>query len=402
MSDSTATDSPRSRGKRQRSAESMVEQAALLTFGVLRVGVVIQMAATAVVLWFKSEMPLGSWVMTAVAALWSIVWFAVVIRRGSFIASSVWWGVVDYVVGVLALVVTSVVLPREWLVGTWHAWAYAYTIIVAATVPAWLQSRYRSFALGIGMAAVYVATVLPGNGDLLVTIVVNAGSFVIFVAASAILCSTTRHLAHDADEDRADAIRLAARLEQARYRFHIHNATGLLAQLARDDTPAELLPSLRMQALQESNRLRHDVLVPPNGNLDDVKTATTLENVALASIADFGHLPIEVRTTLARNVPLHADEAVVLQSALISLLYNVQFHAHASEVVVHADCAEDSWEVSVCDDGVGFDPERVEYGFGLQTQVFDSLTSKGMTVQIASRPGEGTCVVIRGPRHGDR
>jgi len=172
-----------------------------------------------------------------------------------------------------------------------------------------------------------------------------------------------------------------------------------LVQLAHDDTPAEILPSLRAQAIQEANRLRHDVLLSP-----DIGTtqARTISDVVAASLVGFGQLPIEVRTALARDVRLDAEEALVLQSALISLLYNVQFHAQAHEVVVHADHGDGMWEVSVSDDGVGFDPGTTAYGFGLQNQVLDSARSKGMDVEITSSPGEGTYVVIRGHEHGSQ
>ncbi|MCL1840863.1 MAG: hypothetical protein FWF75_03805, partial [Propionibacteriaceae bacterium] len=89
----------------------------------------------------------------------------------------------------------------------------------------------------------------------------------------------------------------------------------------------------------------------------------------------------------------------ILRSALISLLYNVQFHAHATEVVVHTDCQNGRWEVSVCDDGTGFDPQNTTYGFGLQSQVLDSAHQAGMTVHITSHPGEGTCVYISKDTH---
>jgi len=68
----------------------------------------------------------------------------------------------------------------------------------------------------------------------------------------------------------------------------------------------------------------------------------------------------------------------------------------ASEVVVHADRHGDTWEVSVCDDGVGFEPEATPFGFGLSSQVTESARRHGMSVEVVSRPGEGTCVFIRG------
>jgi signal transduction histidine kinase len=128
----------------------------------------------------------------------------------------------------------------------------------------------------------------------------------------------------------------------------------------------------------------------------------SIDQVVRASIKGFKHLPLEVRTAMGRDITLHPDEALVLETALVSLLYNVQFHAGTAvtEVVVHADCLEDGWEVSICDDGVGFDVDHTGRGFGLQKQVIELTQTKGMTVEVSSAPGEGTCVFIRGPRRG--
>lgn len=85
-----------------------------------------------------------------------------------------------------------------------------------------------------------------------------------------------------------------------------------------------------------------------------------------------------------------------MQAALIALLYNVQFHAQASEVTIHADLTGDIWEVTVTDDGVGFDPDNARLGFGLRVQVIDSLERNDIAVRLESRKGEGTCVTMTG------
>ena len=383
------------------SASQMVERGILMVFGVLRLGVVVQILASAVFV----HMPLLSWVMAVLVVGWSATWFSVVWRRGTFANCPWWWGAIDVASGVASLVVMGLVLPREWVIGTWHAWAYGYASTVSPSVPAWLRlgselaSRWAAIGISLGMAVIYAIVVVPGNMSLLATGVINGFSFVIFATVAAILCPTARRIAGVADDDRERAVRLAAELERAKFQFHIHNVTGLLTHLASDDTPDAILPSLRAQALREANRLRQDVLMPTKGSPGPTsKTARTLEEIVVESLSGFGHLPLEVRTALARHVLLSPDEALVLKSAMIALLYNVQFHAGATQVVVHADCDETSWEVSVCDDGVGFDPARTSYGFGLRNQVISSAQEQGMSVEIQSRPGEGTYVFIRGTR----
>jgi nitrate/nitrite-specific signal transduction histidine kinase len=208
-----------------------------------------------------------------------------------------------------------------------------------------------------------------------------------------------RGLAHTADANRSLAVELEADLKLASYRFHIHNATGLLATLAREDLPPRLLPSLRIQAAQEANRLRNDILTPTRRDRSLADTDVALVDVVTEATKGFGHLPLDLRIALGRGVYLNREQSMVLETALIALLYNVQFYAHPNEVVVHADSTSKTWEVSVADDGVGFDAaDQSNYGFGLRSQVLDSTQRAGMEVEVVSRPGEGTCVYIRGLR----
>ena len=75
----------------------------------------------------------------------------------------------------------------------------------------------------------------------------------------------------------------------------------------------------------------------------------------------------------------------------------VRLHAAACQVVVHADCDDETWEIVVSDDGVGFDQESQPLGFGLDTQAGQALRDVGVTARIRSAPGHGTSVTLVGP-----
>ena len=237
--------------------------------------------------------------------------------------------------------------------------------------------------------------ITPGNEQNIVTVIVNALSYIVFSMVGTVLCFSVRKLAKQANANGEEAIRLAAHLEREQMRFHIHNVTGLLTRLARVDTSTSLLPSLRQQALDEANRLRSEALTAREDSVKPPGDDKTLSEIVAASVKSFEHLPLDTRTTMARDVLLSSDEALVIQGALITLLYNVQFYAQATEVVVFACGDETGWEVSVGDNGIGFDLETTPLGFGLQNQVLDSAMNCGMEVEIRSHPNEGTCVVIR-------
>lgn len=85
---------------------------------------------------------------------------------------------------------------------------------------------------------------------------------------------------------------------------------------------------------------------------------------------------------------------------------NIDRHADAERVRVSlADPpgGKPGLQVTLADDGLGFDPRAVpDDRFGLQLSVLDRMQSVGGDVQVRSRPGEGTVVVIEwlapGPR----
>jgi signal transduction histidine kinase len=85
----------------------------------------------------------------------------------------------------------------------------------------------------------------------------------------------------------------------------------------------------------------------------------------------------------------------VLQEALT----NVARHAGATKVVVELKREESALELLVRDDGVGFDVRRAlgaVSGVGLRG-MRERVTLLGGSIQIESRPGQGTVVRARVP-----
>ncbi|HEY8637053.1 MAG TPA: ATP-binding protein, partial [Candidatus Limnocylindrales bacterium] len=82
-------------------------------------------------------------------------------------------------------------------------------------------------------------------------------------------------------------------------------------------------------------------------------------------------------------------------------LSNVMRHSRASRALVVLAPSHDgtSWEITVEDNGVGFDPSSVvKFGHRGLANTRERAGQIGGTVTIDSRPGDGTRVVIRVPR----
>ena len=105
------------------------------------------------------------------------------------------------------------------------------------------------------------------------------------------------------------------------------------------------------------------------------------------------HLEIE-----GEGMPLPADVQVQVLHVVQEALSNVRKHARAREVWVEVQQAP-QWRVEVRDDGCGFDPDGAgpdETHVGLRI-MRERAQNIGATVEVASVPGSGTCVVLKLP-----
>lgn len=105
------------------------------------------------------------------------------------------------------------------------------------------------------------------------------------------------------------------------------------------------------------------------------------------------HLDIE-----GDGMPLPADVQVQVLHVVQEALSNVRKHAQASEVWVDVQQTP-QWRVEVRDDGCGFDPDGAgpdETHVGLRI-MRERAQNIGATVEVASVPGSGTCVVLKLP-----
>ena len=95
-----------------------------------------------------------------------------------------------------------------------------------------------------------------------------------------------------------------------------------------------------------------------------------------------------------------ADVGIQITCIIQEALTNVRKHARANKAWVRFEQNSDWMRISVEDDGRGFDPAQVtgkgwQY-FGLQI-MGERAESVGGDLELDSRPGQGTRVVIRVP-----
>lgn len=299
--------------------------------------------------------------------------------------------VVDLTTALTCLVFLPRLLDPSETVGTWENWAPGYVLnallVFWIVMPGWLGLT-AGVVTGLVYLSVGFSDPTHGRG----TVLANAATYPGMAAGAVWFVSHLRRIGREADQARADAVEATRELEQQRYRVSVHDTTSLLAQLADPDTPAEVQRSLKRQAEEESNRLRSFV----DDTLEVARTPTTLGGVLDSACTGFEDLGIVRNTDLGDQTPLDADTAEAVEAAVRTVLHNVRRHAEARRTVLHADQVEQTWELVVCDDGCGFDPQTTEVGFGLRTQVVEALQQVGVRARIESEPGEGTTVTLTG------
>jgi ligand-binding sensor domain-containing protein/signal transduction histidine kinase len=106
---------------------------------------------------------------------------------------------------------------------------------------------------------------------------------------------------------------------------------------------------------------------------------------------------VQLSTRNERRLPIDVEQAIyrVSQEALA----NVARHSHARRVDMSLVYNSDSVQLSVSDDGCGFDVNLKIHGMGLRS-IRERVSSIHGTVQIQSAPGHGTRLLVQVPTKG--
>jgi signal transduction histidine kinase len=326
------------------------------------------------------------------------------------------WGVLDVGTAVLVLLVQPAFVPAGDIVGSWTAWGFACTL-GSAYGAAVVFRRRRATALAV--LALSCGYLLGGysvaTASERAAVLANAFSYAGFAVLARLMVGYLRRLGASAEEARRLAAETARQAELERQRVLLHDNISVLRLLSRTDLPPDLAEPLQAQATALANKVRaflDDARVsgwarvaqeaPEGGPGADDRPERELVAVIRAAAEGFWDLRLALNLDLAQGTALDGPAAAAVEAAVATLLHNARLHAAAESVVVHADVDEAAgeWEVTVRDDGRGFDPGATPLGFGLRFQVRDTLARHGIRTDLRSRPGDGTTVTLSGPLGG--
>lgn len=317
--------------------------------------------------------------------------------------------------GAYALMLTMPLLvPQAHRIGTWIAFQPGIAHGVMSTACAILIGARRrpvaQVAAAVTLASTcYLISVVPGMPpDRLGTVLATALTYPTAGIVLAAIARYLRRLAADADDSRAQAAQAAAAeaaaQERQRNQLLMHDSASIMRMLADGSAPPALERALRRQAVAEADRIRTfltDQRSAGNGHDDgpDAAPASTLAHAVYAASSGFTDLPIDFVMDLGGTALLPRPISDAVTGALRALLHNIRLHADARNIVIHTayEVETQRWEVSVRDDGRGFDTATTQRRFGLTSQVGAALDGCGASAEVSSAPGEGTVAVLRGP-----
>jgi signal transduction histidine kinase len=160
------------------------------------------------------------------------------------------------------------------------------------------------------------------------------------------------------------------------------------------------------QDLEQERQAARDAYEEVRHGIQALRANGVLERGLLPALGDFveryiAETKLNVRISLPPSVKPDLSEEAQVQALRIvqEALANIRKHAGASRVTVEF-AERPGWvDISIRDDGCGFDPSSVNSNgqhFGLQI-MRERAESVGGSLDIESRAGEGTCVTVRLP-----
>jgi signal transduction histidine kinase len=184
---------------------------------------------------------------------------------------------------------------------------------------------------------------------------------------------------HDGAQQQLVALSVMARLAETTVDSDKEGAQAMVAQAEADAIEA-------LENLRDLARGIYPPLLAEQGLV-----------AALEAQARRSPIPVTVEADRLERYPQEAEAAVYF--CVLEALQNVAKYAAASRATVRLVGPAGPGgvlELSVTDDGTGFDPGASGYGSGLQGMA-DRMAALGGDLQVRSRPGQGTTVTGRLP-----
>lgn len=212
-------------------------------------------------------------------------------------------------------------------------------------------------------------------------------------------------------ERRMQSLAVVEERERLAREMHDGLAQSLGYLLLKVRSAAELMGSpsspRAAAALAEAEKITAEAFREVRQSIFGLRTMVTRSLGLVPTLAEYLHdfsqqsgVAVDLRLGDEGRFRLSPDQEVQLIRIIQEALANVWKHAEARHASVSLEATPEGLEVTIADDGCGFDPAEVRARgrgcFGLQTME-ERAADVGGALRVESAPGKGTRVVARFP-----
>jgi hypothetical protein len=357
----------------------------LVRFSVLVRGIVLGATSLTSLVVEPTRVPVVTGVVVVGFCAWT-AWYATAVVRGA----PPWLVPVDIVVvAAVCLAQVWISAPEPSFEGTTWLLASASVIVVA------YQWHAGPVVGGVG-AVVVVAAYLSGAAlaapdrwtdavPLGLWMVAEAGlSRTVFLLVQRSARRADQMVAQEERARRDGAVAVARRADEQEYLAALHDTASATLLMVGTGVVNGREPWLAAQAARDLEVIT-GVPEQTDGSVDLV---SRLKDAA-------AHVPLRIEWCTDGVPAVPPTVAAALCHGTREALTNVVRHAGVGEatVTVRHDPAQGGIVVEICDEGAGFDPERVsDHRYGVTRSLVERMARTGGHTRITSRPGEGTVV----------
>jgi len=204
---------------------------------------------------------------------------------------------------------------------------------------------------------------------------------------------------HQADELAQQVESLAAILERTRIAREIHDSLG--HTLTDLDMQLSVAQELRFHNLEETFKaidiakvLAHQCIIDVSHALERMRQSDFDLNQSLTALIGqiFYNSSLKIRAEI--NFPdISVHKSYQIYCIAKESMINVQKHARASEINFQGGATSEGLVLNIKDNGIGFNPEKQQGGFGLQGMI-ERVQLLGGQFKLTTALGQGTQIEV--------
>jgi signal transduction histidine kinase len=278
-------------------------------------------------------------------------------------------------------------------------------IITAFTAMPWVISEYFA-EVERAKSSLEIASVSGVNSDNSLNIMIS--TLAVYTAASFfVIMFNSMLIAEQKSRQRVEELSeqvetLAATLERTRIAREIHDSLG--HTLTDLDIQLAVAQQLRFRNLEQAFQAVDTAKILAGQCIEDVSQALARMrqsdfdlNQALTALMEQVRHNSALQVEWQVNLPkLSVHKSYQIYCIVKEGMVNVQKHAHASQVNFCGRLTSEGIVLDIKDNGVGFDPEKLHIGFGIQGMV-ERVQLLGGKLELKTALAQGTQIQVRLP-----